>query len=351
MLDGRQRINLVAEQAAGDLQSRSTTNLSILFRDDKKRQEVRKIIAEAFGLHFVIDPSNLGRLRIRLSATAPTSDLEERGIHAEALQFHAKAQSIDLASDGVKAFTGIIIALAAGDPRVVLIDEPEAFLHPALALKLGLEVARSSLQSGKRVFVSTHSPMFLMGCIQSGAPVTIVRLTYRGGVASARVLPSSELLEMMRNPLLRSTGVLSGLFYEFVVVAESDADRAFYQEVNERLLRFKPDWGIPNCLFINAQNKQTIRTIIGPLRKMGIPAAGIVDIDVLKEGGNVWSNLLTSAGVPTLSQQSLAFLRSSVKKALESTGLDMKRQEDLKSLNAKRNSHVHPKDECLCLLA
>src|SRR5207248_10030214 len=114
-----------------------------------------------------------------------------------------------------------------------------------------------------------------------GAPVNIIRLTYRGGVATARVLRNDDLLKLMRNPLLRSTGVLNGLFYEFVVVTESDSDRAFYQEINERLLRFNPELGIPNCLFLNAQNKQTVRSIIRPLRELGIPAAGIVDIDVL----------------------------------------------------------------------
>jgi hypothetical protein len=324
-LDGRQRINLVSEQHAGDLHSRPTTSLGVLFRDDPKRHEVRRIIAEAFGLHFVIDPTNLGLFRIRLSPRPPKSDLEERGIHDEALRFHADALPIDLASDGVKAFTGIITALTASDPRVVLIDEPEAFLHPAPELNLGYEVSRAALRSDKRVFASTHSPTFLMGCVQSGAPVTIIRLTYRSGVASARVLASTELLEMMRNPLLRSTSVLSGLFYESVVVTEADADRAFYQEVNERLLRFKPDWGIPNCLFINAQNKQTVQTIVRSLRKMGIPAAGIVDIDILKEGGTVWSSLLASLNVPTLARQSLATLRSAVKDAMEATGLDMKR--------------------------
>lgn len=164
-----------------------------------------------------------------------------------------------------------------------------------------------------------------MGCIQSGAPVNIVRLTYRGGVATARVLPSAEILELMRHPLLRSTGVLSGLFYEFVVVTESDADRAFYQEVNERLLQFKPEWGIPNCLFINAQNKQTIQTIIRPLRQLGIPAVGIVDVDVLKDGGANWTNILTSANVPPISHGPLAAMRAAVKSAMDATGRDMKR--------------------------
>lgn len=325
MLDGRNRINLVNQQAAGDLQQQPESSFQLLFRDDARRHEVRRIVAEAFGSYFVLDPTNLGQLRIRLAARAPTSDPEERGIHEGAVRFHAAAQPIDLASDGVKAFTGIVTEVMAGDFRVVLIDEPEAFLHPALASKLGAELARAAVASNKRVFVSTHSPMFIMGCIQSGAPVNIVRLTYRGGTATARVLPSADILKLMRNPLLRSTGVLSGLFYEFVVVTESDADRAFYQEVNERLLRFKPEWGIPNCLFINAQNKQTVHTIVRPLRELGIPAAGIVDIDVLKEGGSVWTSLLSGAFVPSISHQALANLRLSVKQALDATGKDMKR--------------------------
>jgi ABC-type cobalamin/Fe3+-siderophores transport system ATPase subunit len=325
ILDGRNRINLVNQQGGGDLQQAPQSSFQVLFRDDAKRHEVRRIVSEAFGSYFVIDPTSLGQLRIRLSQRAPVNDLEERGIHAEAVQFHANAQLIDQASDGVKAFTGIVTEVMAGDPRVLLIDEPEAFLHPSLASKLGYEVSRAALSAEKRVFISTHSPTFVMGCIQSGAPVNIIRLTYRGGVATARVLPSGEILELMRNPLLRSTGVLSGLFYEFVVVTESDADRAFYQEINERLLRFKPEWGIPNCLFINAQNKQTVQTILRPLRKLGIPAAGVVDIDVIKEGGNTWTNLLSAANVPTIAHNSLATMRAAVKQAMDATGRDMKR--------------------------
>lgn len=333
ILDGRSRINLVNQQGAGDLQQAPQSSFQVLFRDDAKRHEVRRIVSEAFGSYFVIDPTSLGHLRIRLSQHPPADDMQERGIHAEAVRFHANAQLIDQASDGVKAFTGIITEVMAGDPRALLIDEPEAFLHPSLASKLGYEVSRAALSSDKRVFVSTHSPTFVMGCIQSGAPVNIIRLTYRDGIATSRVLPSHEILELMRNPLLRSTGVLSGLFYEFVVVTESDADRAFYQEVNERLLRFKPEWGIPNCLFINAQNKQTVQTIIRPLRQLGIPAAGIVDIDVLKDGGSNWTSLLSSANVPAISHSSLATMRTAVKQAMDNTGRDMKREGGVKILS------------------
>ncbi|MFK5948844.1 MAG: AAA family ATPase [Methylococcales bacterium] len=325
ILDGQSRIGLVNDQPAGDLQQNPNTSFQMLLRDDHKRKEIRRIVHDAFNRHFVIDPTNLGNLRIRLSDNAPKNSMEERGIHQEAVDFHSKAQHISEASDGVKAFVGMLTEMIAGDPSVLLVDEPEAFLHPALSFKLGKEIAQASLETGKRVFVSTHSPTFVMGCIQSGAPVNIVRLTYRDNVATARILPNDDILRLMRNPLLRSTGVLSGLFYESVIVTESDTDRAFYQEINERLLRFKPELGIPNCLFINAQNKQTVQTILRPLRELGISAVGIVDVDILKEGGSVWTNFLKGGFVPEISQQPLSHIRASLKKKLEETGQDMKR--------------------------
>ncbi len=325
MLDGSTRINLVNDQPAGDLQQPGHTSFQVLFRDDAKRDALRRAVEEAFGSYLVVDPTNLGRLRLRLSRVAPSDPRQERGIDSEAVTFHQAATPIEHGSDGVKAFVGIMTEIIAGDPKVILIDEPEAFLHPALAFKLGKEIASSTLGSDKRLFVSTHSPQFVMGCVQSGAPINIVRLTYRDSAATARVLPSTDLVRLMRNPLLRSTGLLSGLFYEFVVVTESDADRAFYQEVNERLLARDPNRGIPNCLFLNAQNKQTIQQLIRPLRDLGIPAAAIVDIDVIEEGGSTWVGLLNSAHVPSPMHQPLSTLRATVKDLLSKTGKNMKK--------------------------
>ena len=333
ILDGKSRISLINDQEAGDFQQSPQTSFQVLFHDNDQRAEVRRIIHDAFDTYLVIDPTKSGKLRLRLSPNEPISELQERGFHEEAVQFHGAALPIQEASDGVKAFTGIITEIIAGDPVILLIDEPEAFLHPSLSFNLGKEIALASSGSEKRLFVSTHSPHFVMGCIQSGTPVNIVRLTYRNSVATARVLTSQELLPLMRNPLLRSTRVLDGLFYEFVVVTEADTDRAFYQEVNERLLRFKPEWGIPNCLFLNAQNKQTVQTILKPLRNLGIPAAGIVDIDVLKDGGSVWRKFLEGGFIPELEYSHLGSLRNSVEKKLAATSKEMKRDGGLDLLD------------------
>lgn len=331
-LDGHDRIESVSKHAKYDLQEHTQNYLDILFRDNLKRQEIRRITFEAFGMYFVIDPTSLGKLRVRFSKEAPNSEIQERGIHDEAVQFHKNAIDIADLSDGIKAFTGIVAQIVAGDPRIVLIDEPEAFLHPALAFKLGKEVAISAASSGKTLFVSTHSSNFVMGCIQSGAPLNIVRLTYQGGVPTARTLPNEKILKLMRNPLLRSTGVLEGLFYESVVVAESDSDRAFYQEINERMLRRFPDKGIPNCLFLNAQNKQTIHQIVRPLRELGIPAAGVVDVDILKDGGKTWKDFLSGGFVPEVSHEGLGQTRSAIRQKCEQSGRDMKRDGGIHTL-------------------
>jgi ABC-type cobalamin/Fe3+-siderophores transport system ATPase subunit len=324
-IDGGSRINLINQQPAGDLQAHPSNHLAVLFRNDELRKDVRRIVFDAFKKYFVIDPTNLGQLRIRLSEIEPNTNLLERGIHQEAIDFHNQALDISIASDGVKAFTGIIISIAAGDPKITLIDEPEAFLHPSLSYKLGKEVSNKVKDSQKSLIVSTHSSNFLMGCIQSGTPINVIRLTYSNNIATARALPSEKVLKLMRHPLLRSTGVLNGLFYEFVIVTESDADRAFYQEINERLLQFEPDKGIPNCLFINAQNKQTVHEIIRPLRELGIPCAGIVDVDIIKEGGAVWTSFLNGGFIPDLTIQSTATARTRIKQFFDNSGIDFKR--------------------------
>jgi hypothetical protein len=77
MLDGPNRVALIGPQGAGDLQGRPFTSLQVLFKDDGKRAEVRRILYEAFGSYFVIDPTALGQLRIKLSPTMPSTDMEE----------------------------------------------------------------------------------------------------------------------------------------------------------------------------------------------------------------------------------------------------------------------------------
>lgn len=286
-LDGPNRINLVNAQERGDLKDPSNS-FARLFTDNLRRNEIRDVLYDAFGLYLGMDMSEGGHLALRYGSSPPPP---ERHLEDATLNWMKRAKHIDEMSDGVKAFTGILLELRAGDPRVIVIDEPEAFLHPALAFKLGKEIAKTADEVGKHVFVSTHSPQFLMGAIQAGTTVNVVRLTYKGGIGTARVLSNPDVRTMMGDPLLRSANALSGVFYENVVVAEADADRAFYQEINERLVEQTPSRGAPNTLFLNANGKDSVHRIVRPLRKLGIPVAAVLDIDALNPQADIGPHL------------------------------------------------------------
>ncbi len=323
-LDGRTRFSLTQPRSSGDLQELPQNHLASLFKDDEAREKIRKVVEDAFGLHFVVDPTNIGQFRIRMSRRAPSDSQEEQALDERARSFHEAATNILELSDGVQAFTGILAAVLSANYKIVLIDEPEAFLAPALRRKLGSRLATLAQEREGALVAATHDANFLMGCVQSGADINVVRMTYREGDATARLLKPETLLGFMRDPLLRSTNVLDALFHESAVITEADTDRAFYQEVNERLLGSERE-GIDNCLFLNARNKQTVPQVAGPLREIGIPAAMVVDIDVLKDGGKVWSRLLDAACVPETSRTALNSHRAAVKRAFDESGKDMKK--------------------------
>jgi ABC-type cobalamin/Fe3+-siderophores transport system ATPase subunit len=321
-LDGPSRIGLVNPQGRGDLRN-PTQPLARLLTNDAKREALRATIHEAVGLYFAIDAQVGDQLNIRFGQTPPP---DERSFNDAALDYLREARGIDLVSDGVKAFTGILLQVSAGDPQIIIVDEPEAFLHPSLASKLGSELAKGAANEGKYIFASTHNPQFVMGAILSGASVNIVRLTYTTNVGTARLLPSSELTTLMQDPLLRSVGLLSALFYDHVIVGEADADRAFYQELNERLLAANDGRGVPHTLFLNAQGKDTIPKIVEPLRRLGIPTAAIVDIDVLKEGGQKWTRHLRACGIPDNEHQPYGTRRANVLATLQAENAEFKRE-------------------------
>lgn len=302
-LDGRTRFLLTDPKNTGDLQLHPKNHLWALFKDDKAREQVRELTEKAFGLHFVIDPTGMTKFRIRMSHTKPLSQQEEQGLDNSAREFHRKAEDISTLSDGVQAYVGLVSAVMSLNHKILLIDEPEAFLHPPLSRRLGTDLTKIAKERSASIIISTHSAPFVMGCVETSENVTIVRLTYENSIASARKLDSMELKDILKSSLLRSTGVIQGLFHRAVIVGESDADRAFYDEINRRLLM--NDRGIADALFLNAQNMQTVYRLVGPLRRLGIPAVAIVDLDYITQTGANWTQLLSACQIPDIQRLQL----------------------------------------------
>ncbi len=294
-LDGSTRLRILDTRSAeGELQ-RPTHILGRLFTDDALRTRVRNIGHRAFGRYLVVDPTSMARLEARLADRAPVDQLEEQALDVRARNFHASATPLANASDGVKAYLGMIAASYCTDHRLILIDEPEAFLHPPLARELGRELAQTATTSSGAMLVATHSAHFLMGCVESGAAVDVVRLSYDGIQGAARVIRAPDLSVLMRDPLLRSTGMLSALFHASAVVCEGNLDRAAYEEINRRLEE-ADGLSCKDSVFLSAHGKDALHRIVGPLRGLGIPAVAVADLDMIQEG--LLGELLKACGLP-----------------------------------------------------
>lgn len=320
-LDGRTRFALMDERPIQDLQLPPQHHLAALFVDDARRQQVRDLVAEAFpGRYFVIDPTGMAQFRVRMSDHPPSDPTEERGWDTRAKAFHARATPVDALSDGVVCFSGLVAAAVSLHDRILLVDEPEAFLHPPLARLLGASLAALADERRTTLIAATHSAEFLMGCIESGVETTIVRLTYEQQRATARVLRPIDLRNLIADPLLRSTRALTGLFHRGVVVGESDHDRAFYDEINRRLVG--RGRGTPDTFFTNAQNWQTTARVIRPLRQLGVPAAAVLDLDTLLGQKGEWQKFYEAAGLSRSDEASIEADRRTAARYLRGLGTD-----------------------------
>jgi predicted ATPase len=296
-LDGKARLNLLDPKPAG-LIDQPTNTFTKLFRDDVLRKKIRDVVHDAIGLYILIErESKPGQFCLRLSVTDP--DFENERTASEGwIDFVQQAMPIEDASDGIKAFIGILIEVMAGSYRVITIDEPEAFLHPSLQKRLAREIA-PYLGEGKQLFVATHSPDFLKGIMDGGQAPLVFRLHRRGMQLPAIELLDEALLRSLRtNPHLRSENMFASLFHQSVVICEGNSDRAIYQLAAELLEGEFPGQGLAHTFFVNANGKQNAPLFLEPLRRLGIPSAVLCDLDVLRNEDGSWRKLTAAARVP-----------------------------------------------------
>jgi predicted ATP-dependent endonuclease of OLD family len=98
----------------------------------------------------------------------------------------------------------LYILITSQEPRIIIIDEPQSFLHPGAAKKL-IEILREFPQH--QYFISTHSPEI----ISSANPSKIVKLQYEDCETKASLIDSRETAE--QRSLLAEIGVrLSDVF-------------------------------------------------------------------------------------------------------------------------------------------
>ena len=189
---------------------------------------------------------------------------------------------LEAQGDGMRSFAAVLLhVIAATTHTIQFLDEPEAFLHPPQARLLGRYIAESRRQKSQ-LFIATHSTDILDGLIEAGSDkVRIVRLRRDGGINHVKELGKEQTKAIANDTLTRFSRVFDGIFFEHVIICESDSDCMFYQSLLS--LPLVSGDRRPDVLFVHASGKHRIAHLVETLRALDVPVSVIADIDVLNE--------------------------------------------------------------------
>ncbi|MEV7617012.1 AAA family ATPase [Streptomyces sp. NPDC089799] len=263
--------------------------VQFLYEDPDLLVALSGYTVEAFGQEIALDWT-APRFALRVGATGM---VDQTPPPAELVAAYRRLPEVSVQGDGFKAFVQILLHTVLRPTPVIVIDEPEAFLHPPQARLLGRILAQ--LPGQTQVFVATHSADFLAGVMdaQDARPLSIVRLDRSSGVSRAMQLNPDEVAELLRTPLLRYSNISSGLFYDRVVLCESEGDCQFYAATFD--VTRETSAPHENTIFLHTSGKARLADTARRLRAFGIPTAVIADFDLLNNHGTV-RNAMTALG-------------------------------------------------------
>lgn len=316
-LDAESRLAVAKTAPSANLHKMSAQNLlqALYGADITVENELREAFRSVFEKDIKLDYSGLTELMLRV-ADKFESVPEDPKVAANYFHKHA---ILDDQGDGFRSFVGVVLSLLLSHDRIVLLDEPEAFLHPAQSRQLGYWMAKHIEGVPGQVVISTHNSNFIAGILAANNPVDIYRLNRVGDKTTFNRIPPESTELLSKSPILSSQRVLDSLFHRGVAVCEADSDRIFYSTVANGELSTQ------EILFIHAHNKQTVHLVLELLNKANIPCCGIVDIDILN-GKDDLNRVLFSLGESEVSQEEVSLL--------EKLASEIESGSDTKALNA-----------------
>lgn len=268
-------------------------------------EKLKDAFQSTFGMNIKLDYSS--GLELRLAVSKEFEDIPDDPRSAYPIM--KKYPSIEVQGDGFRSFVAVVLSLLLSKDKVVLLDEPEAFLHPEQARRLGRWISDHADGFPCQILVATHNSNFLSGLLSGRQPADIYRLNRENDTTRFNKITSDATQALSKSPILSSQRVLEAIFSQGVVVCESDTDRIIYNTVATH------EHGKQEILFIHAHNKQTIKDVVKLLKDAAVPTVAIIDIDILNSEADL-SNVI-SAFSSEFDQSAIISLRAELASHIE----------------------------------
>lgn len=266
----------VGDQAYG-IHDDNYNSLSSAYDIDPDCESIASEITTLFNRDVVLDASTS---RQRIVPVVSDSFEEYRGAHRDMqrrLTILTNATPLREEGDGLRSFVSVLLSLMGRRKPVFLLDEPEAFLHPPYARRMGEILGKNFIESESlnNVFISTHSSFLLQGLILScSEELTIVRLNRDGNMRCAKVLSNKEILSLIDRSDF-SAEYLDALFSSEAVLVEGPRDAAVYRKL---IAKFDANY---SGLFVSVNGKTGFENTKKFYDSAGIKCKVIADFDLL----------------------------------------------------------------------
>jgi hypothetical protein len=252
-----------------------------LYLDFDLEVRISRLFRRAFATDLVVHRS-AGRTIPLFVGERPHFDTGENPVSRTYLDKIEALERLEDQGDGLKSFASLLLRVWTGHHSVLLLDEPEAFLHPPQARAVG-ELIATGIDREKQIFVATHSNDVIQGLLSRfPGRVSVVRLERSSKGPIATYLPSEQIAELWRDPILRYSNVLNGLFHGRVVVTESDGDCKFYEAVASTLPQ-----PLISTFYTYGGGKDRLPVIVRAMRALHVPVRSVVDLDIIADDGPI----------------------------------------------------------------
>ena len=163
--------------------------------------------------------------------------------------------------------------------RMLLIDEPELYLHPQGVRRLR-EALKVLANSGFQIVFSTHSPLMLSR--DNASDTVIVNNTAEEGVSARKplrqaVLDAIEDGESQSQTLFDLGNLVDIYFADRVILCEGKTDRRLLPLAYEQLYQRSPD--LDHIAFVSVGGCNNFAKALAVLSAMDIRACAIADLD------------------------------------------------------------------------
>lgn len=259
----------------------TSSPLGQVYRDGDLEAELNTLAVGTFGRGLMLDRAN-SEFRLRVGEVAvPVPPLNHpTREYADAV---LRLPTLDEQGDGMRSFIGLALLVMARPPGVLLIDEPEAFLHPGQARALGRWLGEAARDRDLQVIVATHDRDLLLGLLEADSPINVVRVVRDDDLNRLAQLPPEEIQDVWADPVLRYSNVLQGLFHRQVIVCESDGDCRFFGAALDDLAQATNRRAVADdILFVPGGGKQRVAAIASALGRLKVRSHAIVDFDVFR---------------------------------------------------------------------